>query len=51
MREEDVERSAEEWRRAQDQVGKLGVLAESNWALDWAERLLSDLRRLRGARG
>jgi hypothetical protein len=23
------------------------VLAESNWALDWAERLLREVRRLR----
>jgi len=44
----EMARCAGEWTSAQEQVGNLGVMAESHWALDWAERLLADLRRLRG---
>jgi hypothetical protein len=47
----DLERCAEEWNRAQEQVWNLGVLSESHWALDWAERLLAELRRRIGADG
>jgi hypothetical protein len=42
-----MERCADEWNRAQEQLGSLGVISESHWALDWAERLLADLRRCR----
>ena len=45
---EDLERCAKEWERSQEHVGKLGAMAESMWALDWADRLLAELRRLRG---
>jgi hypothetical protein len=45
LTEEDVERSAREWERTQEHVGKLGAMAESMWALDWADRLLAALRR------
>jgi hypothetical protein len=41
----DLERCADEWNRAQEQLGNLGVMSESHWALDWAERLLAELRR------
>jgi hypothetical protein len=45
---EDLERSAKEWERSQEHLGKLGAMAESMWALDWADRLLAEIRRLRG---
>src|SRR6478672_1017215 len=45
MTRADVERCAEEWNRAEEQLGNLGVMSESHWALDWAERLLAELRR------
>jgi hypothetical protein len=44
----EMERCASEWTAAQEQLGRLGIMAESHWALDWAERLLADLRRQRG---
>jgi len=47
----EVARCADEWMRAQEHLGELGVMAESHWALDWAERLLAELQRLRGRRG
>jgi hypothetical protein len=47
----EVERCAEEWKRAQEHVGSLGVMSESHWALDWAERLRAEIRRLRRASG
>jgi hypothetical protein len=43
----EIDRCGDEWDRAQEQVGRLGVMAESHWALDWAERLLAEVRRLR----
>ena len=45
----EVERCAEQWTRAQEHLGNLGLMAESHWALDWAERLLAEIRR-RGPR-
>ena len=41
----DLERCADEWNRAQEQLGNLGVMLESYWALDWADRLLAELQR------
>ena len=43
----EIARCGDERQRAQEQVGRLGVMAESHWALDWAERLLAEVRRLR----
>ena len=42
---EDVERCAHEWAHTHEILGSLGVMAESNWALDWADRLLAEMRR------
>ena len=43
----EIDRCGDEWDRAQEQLGRLGVMAESHWALDWAERLLAEVRRHR----
>ena len=43
----DLARCAREWNHTQELLGRLGVMAESNWALDWADRLIADLRRRR----
>jgi hypothetical protein len=48
LTDEQLQRCAEEWARAQDHLGNLGVMAESHWALDWAERLLAEIRKVRG---
>jgi len=45
--DQEIGRSGTEWEWTQQQLGNLGVMAESNWALDWAERLLREVRRLR----
>jgi hypothetical protein len=45
--DQEIARCGTEWEWTQQQLGNLGVMAESNWALDWAERLLSEVRRLR----
>lgn len=42
---EDLERCGKDWAHTQELLGNLGVMAESNWALDWAERLIAELRR------
>jgi predicted RNA-binding Zn-ribbon protein involved in translation (DUF1610 family) len=42
---QDVERCAFEWSHTHEILGSLGVMAESNWALDWADRLLAEVRR------
>ncbi len=47
LSEQEIARSGSEWEWTQHQLGNLGVMAESNWALDWAERLLHEVRRLR----
>lgn len=47
LSDQEIARSGSEWEWTQQQLGNLGVLAESNWALDWAERLLREVRRLR----
>jgi hypothetical protein len=47
LSDQEIARSGSEWQWTQQQLGNLGVLAESNWALDWAERLLREVRRLR----
>jgi len=47
LSDQEIARSGKEWESTQQQLGNLGVLAESNWALDWAERLLREVRQLR----
>jgi hypothetical protein len=47
LSDQEIAQSGTEWERTQQQLGNLGVMAESNWALDWAERLLREVRRLR----
>jgi hypothetical protein len=47
LSDQEIARSGREWEWTQQQLGNLGVMAESNWALDWAERLLREVRRLR----
>jgi hypothetical protein len=47
LSDQEIAQSGREWERTQQQLGNLGVLAESNWALDWAERLLREVGRLR----
>jgi hypothetical protein len=44
---EDLEQCAKEWERSQEHLGRLGEMAESMWALDWADRLLREIGRLR----
>jgi hypothetical protein len=48
LSDEELDRCLQEWERSQaEYLGRLGVMAESMWALDWADRLLADIRRLR----
>src|SRR4051812_12305310 len=36
LSDSELARCADEWTAAQEQLGSLGVMAESHWALDWA---------------
>jgi len=47
LSDQEIARSGSEREWTQQQLGNLGVLAESNWALDWGERLLREVCRLR----
>jgi hypothetical protein len=42
---DDLDRCAKEWAHTQELLGNLGAMAESSWALDWAERLIAEARR------
>jgi hypothetical protein len=44
----DLDRCEKEWERTQEHLGRLGAMAESMWALDWADRLVAEVKRLRG---
>ena len=47
---DEIELCAQEWKRSQAYPGRLGAMAESIWALDWADRLIAEIRRLRKGR-
>ena len=47
LTDDEIELCAQEWNRSQEHLGRMGALAESIWALDWADRLLAEIRRLR----
>jgi len=47
LSDQEIARSGTEWESTQQQLGDFGVMAESDRALDWAERLLREVRRLR----
>ena len=50
LTDDEFERCAQEWKRCQAHLGRLGAMAESIWALDWADRLIAEIRRLRNDR-
>jgi hypothetical protein len=50
LTDDEIELCAEEWKRSQAHLGRLGAMAESIWALDWADRLIAEIRRLRRGR-
>ena len=50
LTDDEIELCAEEWKRSQVHLGRLGAMAESIWALDWADRLIAEIRRLRKER-
>jgi hypothetical protein len=47
LTDDEIELCAQEWERSQAHLGHLDAMAESIWALDWADRLLAEIRRLR----
>jgi hypothetical protein len=49
LTDEDLVRATSEWRAALNhpQRGVPQAIAESEWAIDWAERLLAEVRRFR----
>jgi predicted RNA-binding Zn-ribbon protein involved in translation (DUF1610 family) len=50
LSDDELDRCGQEWERSQEHLGRLGVMAESMWALDWADRLVAEIRRLRSRR-